>query len=52
VFTEEYQKGLSEKKETVNQVTARLDSQNVIKLTYEEKEGNDKKEGKKVGSGL
>jgi tetratricopeptide (TPR) repeat protein len=41
VFTEEYQKSLSEKEETINQDTAKLDSQNVItleQLTDEEKE--------------
>ncbi len=41
MFTEEYQKSLSEKEETINQRTARLDSQNVITLeqpTDEEKE--------------
>jgi hypothetical protein len=41
VFTEEYQKSLSEKEETINQDTAKLDSQNVItldQLTNEEKE--------------
>jgi len=40
VFTEEYQKSLSEMEETINQVTAKLDSQNVItleQLTDEEK---------------
>ncbi len=45
MFTKEYQKSLSEKEKTINQRTARLDSQNVITLeqvTDEEKEGNDK----------